>query len=162
MENGKIRLPLIKGVELFPLTVVPVAAGDVMRLLRPESPALPKFPAGIGEIYFSEILPGKVKAWKMHAKQTQRLAAPFGKIRIALYDMRADSSTLRVLDVLELGRPGDYNMLIIPPGIWFGFRCASETPALLCNCPDMAHDPDECQRAPQDTPDIPYIWDSEK
>lgn len=162
MENGKIRAPLLKGVELFQLTVVPVAAGDVMRLLRPDSPALPGFPAGIGEIYFSEILPGKVKAWKTHTRQTQRLCVPIGKIRIALYDTRADSTTLRVLDVLELGRPDAYNLLIIPPGIWHGFRCASDTPALLCNCPDMPHDPDECQRAPADTPDIPYIWDPEK
>ncbi|MDE5833262.1 MAG: dTDP-4-dehydrorhamnose 3,5-epimerase [Desulfovibrio sp.] len=162
MDNSKIRLPLIKDVELFSLAVISAPGGDVMRMLRPDAPIQPKFPEGIGEVYFSEILPDQVKAWKMHTEQTQRLAVPCGQIRIALYDMRAASPTLRVLDVLDLGRPGDYNMLVIPPGIWYGFRCASAQPALVCNCPDRPHDPAECQRAPADTPDIPYIWNPDK
>lgn len=162
MKNSEIRIPLIQGVELFSLTVVPAKGGDVMRMLRPDSPSLPKFPEGVGEIYFSEILPGEVKAWKMHTEQTQRLAVPMGRARVVLYDMRADSPTLRVLDEMDLGRPDNYNLLIIPPGIWHGFRCASQSPALLCNCPDMPHDPAECQRAPADTPDIPYIWNTGK
>ena len=108
----------IKGVQITPLTIVPTAGGDVLRLLRPDSPIAPKFPEGIGEIYFSEILPGQVKAWKMHLRQTQRLAAPYGQARVVLYDMRADSPTLRVLDVMDLGRPDNYKMLTIPPGVW--------------------------------------------
>lgn len=156
--DDKLVLTGIKGVEISPLTIVPVDGGDVLRLFRPGSSLLPKFPEGIGEIYFSEILPGKVKAWKLHQSQTQRLAVPFGLIRLVMYDTRADSPTLRVLVEKDLGRPGNYVALTIPPGVWYGFRCLSDTAALICNCPDLPHDPDDCLRAPADSPDIPYIW----
>lgn len=158
MEN-KIRDIKIKDAYLQPLDIIPVKGGDVLRLLAPHAPLLPDFPAGIGEIYFSEIMPQTVKAWKMHVRQTQLLSVPAGQIRIVLYDMRAASPTLRVMDVMNLGRPDAYNLLKIPPGVWYGFKAISSGPAVICNCPDIPHDAADCERAPWDTPDIPYNWE---
>lgn len=148
----------IEGALLQPLEIFETPGGPVLRMLRPDSPLLPVFPRGFGEIYFSEVLPGAVKAWKMHKRQTQLFAVPMGAIRIVLYDMRAESRTLRVMSELVLGRPDNYRLLRIPAGVWYGFCATSPGPALICNCADIVHDPAECERAPMDTPDIPYSW----
>lgn len=148
----------IDGVILSPLKIMPANGGDVMRMLRQGSPLAPNFPKDIGEIYFSEILPGEVKAWKMHEKQKQLFAAPMGRIKMALYDMRAASPSLKVMVVLELGRPDNYNLLSVPPGVWYGFQCLGKTPALICNCPDIPHDPGEAKSAPINEPAIPFDW----
>ncbi len=53
-------------------------------MLRNDSPEFEKF----GECYFSEIFPGKIKAWKRHNLQTQNLAVPIGLIKIVFFDSR--------------------------------------------------------------------------
>jgi dTDP-4-dehydrorhamnose 3,5-epimerase len=84
-----------------------------------------------GECYFSEILPNAVKAWKCHRAQIQ---------------------------IKELGRPDAYLRLRIPPGLWYGFACLGETPALLANCVDLPHDANESELRQINDPDIPYQW----
>src|SRR5437762_138642 len=59
----------IAGVERHPLRVHQDARGAVLQMLRADSAAFDHF----GEIYFSEINPGVVKAWKRHLRSTQRL-----------------------------------------------------------------------------------------
>lgn len=157
--GNKIIETSIKGVELLRLEILQASGGQVMKMLEKGNPLVPDFPGGIGEIYFSEVLPKAVKAWKMHQKQTQRLAVPMGEIKVALYDMRAASPSLQVIEVLGLGRPDTYNLLIIPPGVWYGFQSMNNAPALICNCPDLPHDPAECETAPWDSPNIPFKWD---
>lgn len=112
----------------------------------------------IGEVYFSETEPGRVKAWKCHTRQTQRFAVPWGRLKIVLYDDRADSPSRGRVEEYTLGRPDAYRLLRIPPLVWYGFAALGDTPALLCNCPDMPHDPAEARRLDVNTPDIPYRW----
>ena len=69
----------IAGALLQPLKVIPTEGGPVLHMLRPGSPLLPDFSKGFGEIYFSEVLPGHVKAWKRHTRQTQDFAVPSGQ-----------------------------------------------------------------------------------
>lgn len=65
-------------------------------------------------MYFSEVEPGCVKAWKCHTRQTQRFAVPVGQLKIVLYDDRPESPTRgRIMEVL-LGRPDNYALLQIP------------------------------------------------
>ena len=62
-------------------------------------------------MYFSEVEPGCVKAWKCHTRQTQRFAVPVGQLKIVLYDDRPESPTRgRIMEVL-LGRPDNYALL---------------------------------------------------
>jgi dTDP-4-dehydrorhamnose 3,5-epimerase len=128
--------------------------GSVLHMLRIDSPDFKSF----GECYFSEIVPGAVKAWKMHQKQTQNLAVPVGRIRLVIYDDRIESSTKGNLQILELGRPECYVRVVIPPGIWYGFACLGNTPALLANCADIPHDPLESSSKDITDQSIPYIW----
>ena len=144
----------IEGIHLFELKQILDERGSVFHMLRNDDSVFMNF----GEIYFSEVVPGAVKAWKYHRMQTQNLAVPIGQIRVVIYDDRKTSSTRGNIQVLELGRPDSYLRLTIPPGLWYGFACIGETPALLANCADMPHDPSESERKSESDPSIPYNW----
>lgn len=148
----------IAGALLQQLKIILAEGGPVLHMLRPDSPLLPDFSKGFGEIYFSEVLPGHVKAWKRHTRQTQHFAVPSGLLKIVLYDDRPDSETRGVLCELALGRPEHYGLLRIPVNVWYGFTAMGDGPALICNCADIPHDPAEGQRLPADDPSIPYTW----
>ena len=139
---------------MTPLRQISDDRGSVLHMLRSDAPEFVRF----GECYFSEVVPGAIKAWKCHRVQTQIIAVPVGRIRLAMYDSRADSPTRGVVKVVELGRPDAYSRLRIPPHVWYGFTCVSATPALLANCTDLPHDPSDSQLRDIDDPSIPYAW----
>jgi dTDP-4-dehydrorhamnose 3,5-epimerase len=144
----------IDGLALTTLRQIEDQRGAVLHHLRCDDPAFTRF----GESYFSEVLPGAVKAWKRHRIQTQNLAVPVGRIRIVLFDGREGSSTLGQLQQIELGRPDAYMRLNISPGIWYGFACISTGPALIANCADYPHDQSESEVRPVNDPSIPFDW----
>jgi len=144
----------INGVVVTPLRQILDDRGAVLHMLRNDAADFQHF----GECYFSEVAPGAVKAWKRHTEQTQNLAVPVGRVRLVIYDNRSGSESHGRLEVLELGRPDAYARVQVPPGLWYGFACLSEVPALLANCADMPHKPAESEQMPKDTPLIPYRW----
>ena len=144
----------ITGVSFTPLNIIPASGGPVLHLLRPGGAR----PEDAGEVYFSEVEPGAVKAWKLHTRMTQNMAVPVGRVRFALYDDRPDSPSRGRLAEYELGRPDSWGFLRIPPGVWYGFAGVAESASLVVNCPDMAHDPAESERAPADSDAVPYKW----
>lgn len=129
----------IAGVVVTPLREIRDARGAVLHMLRADAPDF----LGFGECYCSEVLPGAIKAWKRHHRQTQNLAVPIGRVKFVIYDTRSSSATRGRLDVIELGRPDAYARLRIPPMVFYGFTCTSELPALVVNCSDLPHDPAE-------------------
>ena len=62
----------IDGVVTLDLRVIPTEGGPVLQMLRPDSPMFMSF----GELYFSEVEPGAVKAWKPARRNTSR--CPWG------------------------------------------------------------------------------------
>jgi dTDP-4-dehydrorhamnose 3,5-epimerase len=145
---------LIAGVVVRPLRRISDERGDIMLMLRADSPSFSKF----GEIYFSYVNPGFVKAWKRHDVMTQNLAVPSGKLRVVLFDARADSQSFKVIQTVDCG--GDnYCLITIPPGVWYGFKGLSATPALIANCTDFPHDDGESETADHsDNTVVPYNW----
>ncbi|MEE2767716.1 MAG: dTDP-4-dehydrorhamnose 3,5-epimerase family protein [Actinomycetota bacterium] len=145
---------LVEGVMLTELAQIVDERGAVLHHMRCDATDFVTF----GESYFSEMIPGAVKAWKRHRSQTQHLAVPVGRVRFVIYDDRKDSPSNGSLDVVELGRPDHYNRLRIPNGLWYGFTCLSEGPALIANCADRPHDPEDAELRPDADPYIPYRW----
>lgn len=147
---------VIAGVEVHPLRIIADARGAVLHMIRADNPRFAPF----GEIYFSEAAPGVVKAWKRHRKMTQRFAVPEGRIRLAIYDDRQGCATQGALQVLELGRPDAYHLVIVPALLWYGFAAMGERPALMANCADLPHDPAEYELLDlaQAVGRIPYAW----
>lgn len=145
----------IEGVLLTPLKQLNDARGAVLHMLRNDAADFTHF----GECYFSEIVPGAVKAWKRHRLQTQNLAVPVGRIRLVIYDSRENSASKGKLAVLELGRPDSYYRISIPPNLWYGFACLGDVTALIVNCSDIAHSPDESDVQSLTYSAIPYRWE---
>jgi len=143
----------IEGVIVEELKQIPDERGRVMHMMRADNPLFEKF----GEIYFSEILPGVVKAWKRHKMMTQLLAVPVGMIKLVIYDDREDSKSKDKFEVLEIGRD-NYQLVMIRPKLWYGFKCISGNSALVANCTDFPHDPDEYETKAPNANTLPYQW----
>ena len=101
---------MIKDVLLTPLDIIEVPNGRVFHALKDLDEGYNKF----GEAYFSEVEPGKVKAWKRHQLMTLNLVVPIGEIRFVLFDDRLEGHQ-------EYGEyylsPQRYSRLTIPPMI---------------------------------------------
>jgi len=145
---------IISGVTITYLREISDERGAVLHMLRNDSTDFRQF----GECYFSEVLPGAVKAWKVHSLQTQNLAVPLGRIKIVLFDKRESSSSFGEIEILEMGRPDRYFRLVIPPGICYGFQCISQLKALIVNCADLPHTQGESSVYQIDSIEIPYRW----
>ena len=154
MESVARSVTKIEGVTNISLRELADEHGAVLHMLRSDAPDFIKF----GECYFSEVLPSAIKAWKSHSEQTQNIAVPVGRVRLVIYDDRVGSGTRGNLLIQELGRPDAYLRVKIPPGLWYGFACIGNTPALLANCADLPHDPTESERKSAFDPSIPYNW----
>lgn len=144
---------MIAGVQVTPKRIIVDERGAVMHMLRAEQPQF----VGFGEVYFSTVHPGAVKAWKVHTRMTMNLTVPVGRVRFVLFDDRTGSPTRGEVQEVLLS-PEHYALLTVPPGIWNGFRGESETTSLIVNCADIAHDPNEAVRVEHDSPSIPYSW----
>jgi dTDP-4-dehydrorhamnose 3,5-epimerase len=145
----------IPGVRIFKLKQIHDERGAVLHMLRSDAEHFDRF----GEIYFSEVIPGKVKAWKKHRLMTQNFAVPVGQIRLVIIDDDIHSPSKYVYEELILGRPDNYHLVRIPPLLWYGFQGLAETPSLLVNCSDLCHDPNESEIRDLSDPNFPNPWD---
>ncbi len=126
-----------------------------MHMLRSDAPHFERF----GEIYFTIVNPGAIKAWRLHRTTVTNIAVPFGTIRVALYDDRDGSPTRGAVMELETGRD-TYSLITIPAGVWRGFLGLGPEPAIVANCSTAPHDPAEMDRRPERDASIPYTWSS--
>jgi dTDP-4-dehydrorhamnose 3,5-epimerase len=144
---------MIDGVKIRQLRIIPDERGKILSMLRNDEGHFKKF----GEIYFSEIYPGVVKGWHIHERMTLNYAVVTGSIKLVLYDGRDGSSTKGEVQEIFLGRE-NYKLITIPPNVWNGFKCISTDPAIVANCSDIPHDPQEISRVDPHNNDIPYDW----
>ncbi|WAC07093.1 MAG: dTDP-4-dehydrorhamnose 3,5-epimerase family protein [Thermodesulfobacteriota bacterium] len=146
---------MIMGVKTKLLKVFPDERGRLMEMLRSDDEIFMKF----GQVYMTTAFPGVVKGWHYHKVQYDNMVVVKGMMKIVLYDSRNDSPTHKEVNEFFLG---DYNpqLLQIPPLVFHGFKCVSESEALVINIPTEAYNyslPDEYRVSPDDN-DIPYDW----
>ena len=144
---------MIEGVKVIPLRRIPDERGTIFHMLKCTDPHFEQF----GEIYFSTVYRGVVKGWHKHREMTLNYACVFGRIKLVLYDDRDGSSTRAEIMELFLG-PDDYSLVVIPPGVWNGFKGMSEPCAIVANCCTHPHDPSRSTRVDPFDSDIPYDW----
>ena len=145
---------MIDGVVVKPLRRIPDERGFIMHMLRSDDPDFEKF----GEIYFSTIFPGVVKAWHLHKEMVLNYSVIAGMVKLVLYDDRDGSPTKGELQELFIGRE-NYQLVKIPPYVWNGFKGIGTEMAILANCASLAHDPNEIVRMAPDDPQFPYHWE---
>ena len=144
----------IQGVVISPLKQIIDERGKIMHMLRSDAPHFQKF----GEIYFSVIEPGAIKAWHIHKEMVLNYAVPSGKIKFVLYDDRPESSTKGVLQELFLSTD-NYVLVTVPPMVWNGFKGLGNSPSIIANCASIAHSKEEIMRLDPFSPKIPYTWE---
>jgi len=120
--------------------------GSVCHFLRRDDKFFNKF----GEIYFSTVYPGKIKAWHLHKKMELNYCVIKGMIKLVLYDGK---------EVKELFI-GDKNYLLVkvPPGIWNGFTCLGNEEAIVANCATLPYSEEDIVRIDFNSKKIPYKW----
>ena len=98
-------------------SAIPDERGTVHHMLRRTDPHFIEF----GEIYFTTVYRDVVKGWHRHREMTLNYACIWGRIKLVLFDDRDGSTTRGELVERFLG-PDDYSLVIIPPGVWNGFK----------------------------------------
>jgi dTDP-4-dehydrorhamnose 3,5-epimerase len=124
-----------------------VEGGDVLHALKKSDNTFINF----GEVYFSIINEGCIKAWKRHNLMTLNLVCPIGKVLIVLL-IDSENGIYRTEEIGE----SRYLRLTIPPGIWFGFKGIGDGSSLIMNVADIEHDPNEVDRC--DCSEFNFNW----
>ena len=104
-------------------------------------------PRPIGHVYVTTCLPGVVKAWHLHKKQTDRFILLSGRLMVGL--VKDEKATTHVLMPFE-------SVLTIEPNIWHGFSALGSEEAEVLNCTDRAYDPSDEHRLPPDN--FEFSW----
>jgi dTDP-4-dehydrorhamnose 3,5-epimerase len=144
---------VISGVQIVPLRVIADDRGEVLHMLRRDSPLF----AGFGEIYFSSIRCGLVKGWKRHHRMILNLAVPVGRVRFVLFDEREDSASRGQIQEIVAGHD-DYKLIVIPPGIWTAFQGLATGFSLLANCASIPHEQGEAENRTLADPPVEVAW----
>ena len=144
---------MIQGVVITPLRRIPDERGAIFHMLREDAPHYERF----GEIYFSMVYPGAIKAWHIHSEMALNYAVPMGMIKMVLHDDRDGSPTKGETMELHIGEM-NYVLVTVPVGVWNGFKGEGTTPALVANCSTIAHRADEIGRMDPFENHIGYDW----
>lgn len=152
LAPGEATTP-IAGVRLIPLRRIPDERGTIFHMLRATDPHFISF----GEIYFSTVYRDVVKGWHRHSEMTLHYSCIFGRIKLVMYDDREGSVSKGRLMEVFLG-PDQYALVVIPPGVWNGFKGMSDPHAIVANCCTHPHDPARSERLDPYHNHLPYDW----
>ncbi|MGD0534540.1 MAG: dTDP-4-dehydrorhamnose 3,5-epimerase family protein [Methanoregula sp.] len=144
---------MIDGVKIIPLKTIMDDRGMVRHMMKCTDPYFRQF----GEIYFSVIFPGAIKAWHVHRKMELNYAVISGNIKLVLYDARRESPTSGEIQEICMGED-NYVLAKVPPHVVNGFKSIGSGNAIVANCSTIAHDPAEVERLDPFDPSIGYNW----
>jgi dTDP-4-dehydrorhamnose 3,5-epimerase len=99
---------------------------------------------GFGEAYFTSIVQGETKGWKLHRRMTLNLVVPVGLVRFYIHDEHSGFT-----GVHDIGAT-NYCRLTIPPGYWVAFEGLNPSTNLVLNVANLEHDPEEAVNQPLD------------
>jgi len=146
---------MIEGVKIKKLKVIPDERGRLMEMLRADDDLFIRF----GQVYMTTAYPGAVKAWHYHKKQVDNFVVVKGMMKVVLFDGRESSATFREINEFFMGEHHPI-LLQIPAYVYHGFKCISESEAIVINCPTEVYsykEPDEYRISPHGE-EIPYDW----
>ena len=144
----------IEGIKIIKKKIISDNRGKIMHMLRSDDIIFKKF----GEIYFSQVNPGKIKAWHIHKKMTLNYAIIKGQLKIVLFDDRKKSSTKGTIQEIYMSTE-NYFLLSVPPLVWNGFKGIGTETSIVANCSDIPHDTNEMIRISPNSKKIPYKWE---
>ena len=114
-------------MKIFKKKIIKTDNGSVAQMYEKSQ----KIIKNIKEIYFSNILPNKINAWKM-TNSEQFLTVPRGQL---LFVVKSKKGFKKI----KLGYPNNYKAIYIKPKTWYGFKCISNQQALICNVTSLTN-----------------------
>jgi dTDP-4-dehydrorhamnose 3,5-epimerase len=148
---------MIQGVEIKELKIYPDDRGMFTELVKVTDDFVEPHP--FAQISHTVTYPGVIKAFHWHKLQTDYWYCVAGSIRVALVDLREDSSTAGEQASIVLGE-WSRRIIKIPPYVAHGYQVLGATPAQLIyytTRPYNPEQPDE-ERIAWDDPSIGYDW----
>lgn len=146
----------IAGVELRRLEARADGRGNLVVLMSD------RFDEGFTtpHVYLVTAAARSIRAWVYHKLQSDRLAFTDGDLRVVLYDLRPDSPTHGVLNVLDVGAANKV-VLTIPPFVVHAVQNPGDEDASFVNMPTRAYDPSrpDKTRLAWDDPRVPYRFE---
>lgn len=146
---------MIQDVKIKKLKVMCDERGRLMEMLRSDDDIFKKF----GQMYMTTAYPGVVKAWHYHKNQQDNFTVVKGMMKVVLFDSREDSPTKGEVNEFFIGEHNPI-LLQIPELVYHGFKCVSDSEAIVINAPTQTYkydSPDEFRVDPHNN-DIPYDW----
>lgn len=128
------------------LKIIPNKKGDILRVVEKKFLRRRK----IEEIYFSKIKYNQIKAWKYHNKKKSILIVPIGSVKFVFYFPK-----LKKFKTYIIGEK-NYQRLLVPPKVWFGFKGLNKKNNLIINLSDSMHSEKEVLR--KEINQIIYKW----
>jgi dTDP-4-dehydrorhamnose 3,5-epimerase len=141
--GGRGDAPVIQGVEVVELKRHADDGGSMTELARLTG-AEPQALAGftLRQVNYSEIEPGVIKAFHLHARQTDVwYVPPSDRVLVVLIDVRKGSGTEGARHRLMLGS-GSSRLLRIPPGVAHGARNLGRATARIVYFTDVHFSPE--------------------
>ncbi len=154
-DGGRALPPRIDGVVIRELGNILTRSGWMSEVFRSDWGLAGE---GVHQVNYVCLAPQAVTDWHRHLRQTDRLLAVGGNVKLVLWDTRDGSPTKGQTELVRMGalRPV---LVVVPPGVWHALRNESGEPAGYLNVTDTlyAHaDPDNW-RLPAGATGVPPI-----
>ena len=150
-RDGALRLSPIDGVIVRRTRPVPHEDGTLTEIARASWPELAQ---PIVHTHVTSTLAGRVRAWGLHQRSTDRLFVVSGLVSIVIFDGRLDSKTFGCLNELKLSERNP-SLVIIPPNLFHGWKNLGTCEAWILNMPSA-----EYEHELPDALDLPYESDA--
>jgi dTDP-4-dehydrorhamnose 3,5-epimerase len=142
-KNEMKHAPGQTGALFFGLPLIINSNGNLRHIFKSEPGSTLPF----SEIYFSEVNPKSIKAWKHHSLQTQNISVAFGQIRIICVSKKPSEN---IFEVFDLNSEELFGILTIPTGIYYALINRTDRPTVLLNTTDIVYNPVENHSLPLD------------
>ena len=133
----------IVGVKKIKQRIFKNPKGDLLKFVSKKNDFFKSF----GEIYFNEINSNKKKGWILHKKNQCIFTTVYGEVIFKLYDGRKKSSSFNNEANITLNK-NKYNILIVPPGVWFSFTTKKKK-SVIANLINKPHSDSESIKSNQ-------------
>lgn len=148
------RKNLIEDVIMYPLKVNRDKRGVLVETLKTNWDRIYNQKRPFAQNYYSMTNSGTARdndQWHIHKLQEDRFIVVSGDIVVAMYDLRSQKKTFRLLNLFKMGQGNGDNgqyLLLIPKNVLHGFCVLGKSPAILLNFPTRLYDPNDEGRIP--------------
>jgi dTDP-4-dehydrorhamnose 3,5-epimerase len=145
---------MIDGVAIKSIVTHPDERGFFREIIRCTDDF---FSEGFGQLSYSHMVDGVVKAWHIHKTQIDWWYLLRGVAKVALFDLRPKSNTYRQLNEFDMDEDTHNIILKVPAGVAHGLKIL-KGPADLVYVTSTVYNKDEEGRIAYDDAMIGYDW----